>query len=172
MVNHRFAHDRCLIQRVQTLVPSKTEMRVKKFCRLPAKWEVTTFKWGCSSAGRAPALQAGGQEFDSPHLHQGRTEDERNDCRQDHRMGLQLRWLERTPDKREVGGSSPPRPTIDYGLLVKRSTHMPFTHTFMGSNPVQVTNFDNKSERTFILSKKIDHNRSLFDLFIVFLAKI
>ena len=28
-----------------------------------------TLKWGCSSAGRAPALQAGGQEFDSPHLH-------------------------------------------------------------------------------------------------------
>ena len=26
--------------------------------------------WGCSSAGRAPALQAGGQGFDSPHLHQ------------------------------------------------------------------------------------------------------
>ena len=26
--------------------------------------------WGCSSAGRAPALQAGGQEFDSPRLHQ------------------------------------------------------------------------------------------------------
>ena len=26
--------------------------------------------WGCSSAGRAPALQAGGQEFDPPHLHQ------------------------------------------------------------------------------------------------------
>ena len=25
---------------------------------------------GCSSAGRAPALQAGGQEFDPPHLHQ------------------------------------------------------------------------------------------------------
>ena len=29
---------------------------------------------GCSSAGRAPALQAGGQEFDSPHLHQFFTE--------------------------------------------------------------------------------------------------
>ena len=28
-------------------------------------------KWGCSSAGRAPALHAGGQEFDPPHLHQG-----------------------------------------------------------------------------------------------------
>ena len=35
-------------------------------------------------------------------------------------MGLQLSWLERTPDKREVGGSSPPRPTIlFYGPLVK-----------------------------------------------------
>ena len=28
--------------------------------------------WGRSSAGRAPALQAGGQEFDSPRLHQHR----------------------------------------------------------------------------------------------------
>ena len=26
-------------------------------------------KWGCSSVGRAPALQAGGQGFESPHLH-------------------------------------------------------------------------------------------------------
>ena len=26
--------------------------------------------WGCSSVGRAPALQAGGQGFESPHLHQ------------------------------------------------------------------------------------------------------
>ena len=31
--------------------------------------EASTKIWGCSSAGRAPALQAGGQEFDSPHLH-------------------------------------------------------------------------------------------------------
>ena len=29
-----------------------------------------TIQRGCSSAGRAPALQAGGQEFDPPHLHQ------------------------------------------------------------------------------------------------------
>ena len=29
---------------------------------------------GCSSAGRAPALHAGGQEFDPPHLHQGDVE--------------------------------------------------------------------------------------------------
>lgn len=26
-------------------------------------------KWGISSAGRAPALHAGGQEFESPILH-------------------------------------------------------------------------------------------------------
>ena len=35
-----------------------------------------TFIWGCSSAGRAPALQAGGRQFDSVHLHQIR-EDQR-----------------------------------------------------------------------------------------------
>ena len=28
--------------------------------------------WGCSSAGRAPALQAGGHGFESHHLHQKR----------------------------------------------------------------------------------------------------
>ena len=27
------------------------------------------FMWGCSSVGRAPALQAGGQEFESLRLH-------------------------------------------------------------------------------------------------------
>ena len=36
---------------------------------MPLQKEIN-FIWGCSSAGRAPALQAGGQEFDSPHLHQ------------------------------------------------------------------------------------------------------
>ena len=28
-------------------------------------------KWGCSSAGRAPALQAGGHRFEPVHLHHG-----------------------------------------------------------------------------------------------------
>ncbi len=28
----------------------------------------------------------------------------------DDTLGLQLSWLERTPDKREVGGSIPPKP--------------------------------------------------------------
>ena len=35
--------------------------------------------WGCSSVGRAPALQAGGQEFDSPHLHQSQFWEASND---------------------------------------------------------------------------------------------
>ena len=34
-------------------------------------------------------------------------------------MGPELSWLERTPDKREVDGSSPFRPTILIGPLVK-----------------------------------------------------
>ena len=33
-----------------------------------SRW-VPEFLWGCSSVGRAPALQAGGQEFESLHLH-------------------------------------------------------------------------------------------------------
>ena len=36
--------------------------------KVPAIWIAQ--QWGRSSAGRAPALQAGGQEFDSPRLHQ------------------------------------------------------------------------------------------------------
>ena len=28
------------------------------------------FRWGCSSVGRAPALQAGGHRFEPGHLHQ------------------------------------------------------------------------------------------------------
>ena len=36
------------------------------------KREEGTLIWGCSSAGRAPALQAGGHGFESHHLHQWR----------------------------------------------------------------------------------------------------
>ena len=32
-------------------------------------------KWGFSSAGRAPALHAGGQEFESPNLHHKKDDD-------------------------------------------------------------------------------------------------
>ena len=34
-----------------------------------SRWLPDSF-WGCSSVGRAPALQAGGQEFESLHLHE------------------------------------------------------------------------------------------------------
>ena len=39
--------------------------------RMTQSWlkEKEMYSWGRSSAGRAPALQAGGQEFDSPRLH-------------------------------------------------------------------------------------------------------
>ena len=50
-------------------------------------------------------MQAGGQEFDPPHLHQtGR---------------IAQVWLERTPDKREVDGSSPFVPTISFSFAEK-----------------------------------------------------
>ena len=51
----------CLILRVSSEEGNFTKAKGKN---VPCK------RWGCSSAGRAPALQAGGQEFDSPHLHQ------------------------------------------------------------------------------------------------------
>ena len=37
------------------------------------------FLWGCSSVGRAPALQAGGHEFESHHLHEGNEKREQRD---------------------------------------------------------------------------------------------
>ena len=32
-------------------------------------------------------------------------------------------WLERTPDKGEVGGSSPPRPTISQREVLSKKAH-------------------------------------------------
>ena len=40
----------------------------KSACILVNVARVTTQMWGFSSAGRAPALHAGGQEFESPNL--------------------------------------------------------------------------------------------------------
>ena len=37
--------------------------------------------WGCSSVGRAPALQAGGHRFDSVHLHHRPNDAQRRSCR-------------------------------------------------------------------------------------------
>ena len=46
-------------------------MTDQKSFKMELKELYLIIKWGCSSAGRAPALQAGGQGFDSLHLHQG-----------------------------------------------------------------------------------------------------
>ena len=37
-----------------------------------------THQWGCSSVGRAPALQAGGHGFESHHLHQSVSTDKQS----------------------------------------------------------------------------------------------
>ena len=44
--------------------PEKMVKYAKYLCTLQTK-----VLWGCSSAGRAPALQAGGHGFESHHLH-------------------------------------------------------------------------------------------------------
>ena len=67
--------------------------------------------WGVSSAGRAPALQAGGHRFDPGTLHQKKFLD----------MGQQLSWLEHTTDNREVDGSSPFWPTTSKKRLTEAS---------------------------------------------------
>ena len=38
-------------------------------------------KWGCSSVGRAPALQAGGHEFESRYLHENMSRADRDETR-------------------------------------------------------------------------------------------
>ena len=56
----------------------KTGLELSWLERTPDKREVggssplrpINIIWGYSSAGRAPALQAGGQQFDSAYLHQ------------------------------------------------------------------------------------------------------
>ena len=43
--------------------------KVSSWVRHCSALRILILKWGYSSAGRAPALQAGGQEFDPPYLH-------------------------------------------------------------------------------------------------------
>ncbi|KTD06090.1 hypothetical protein Lgra_2867 [Legionella gratiana] len=44
----------------------------ERVCATRSKIKDRSKNWGRSSAGRAPALHAGGQEFDPPRLHQFR----------------------------------------------------------------------------------------------------
>ena len=58
-------------------------------------------------------------------------------------MGLVAQfWLERTPDKREVDGSSPSRPTI-FGGVAQLGERLPCTQEVIGSIPFTSTSKDN-----------------------------
>ena len=62
------------------IILRSAKVKESSFCSILRMLETVSLKqhngvpspciWGCSSAGRAPALQAGGQEFDPPYLHQ------------------------------------------------------------------------------------------------------
>jgi hypothetical protein len=54
-------------------------------------------------------------------------------------------WLERTPDKREVGGSSPPRPTRrseGIGGVAQLGERLPCTQEVIGSIPFTSTRLE------------------------------
>ena len=48
-------------------------------------------------------------------------------------------WLERTPDKREVGGSIPTRPTTPIGGVAQLGEHLLCKQGVIGSNPFTST---------------------------------
>ena len=50
---------------------TKNKVRLDVVVRFPGTVGTIPL-WGCSSVGRAPALQAGGHGFESHHLHQRR----------------------------------------------------------------------------------------------------
>ena len=56
-------------------------------------------------------------------------------------LGLKLSWLERTPDKGEVGGSNPPRPTnlVQIGAIAQLGERLPCTQEVSGSIPLSST---------------------------------
>ena len=51
-------------------MPTQDRERIKPFPDPEKRRKQNPIKWGCSSVGRAPALQAGGHGFESHHLHQ------------------------------------------------------------------------------------------------------
>src|ERR1700733_15287012 len=53
--------------------------------------------------------------------------------------GLYLSWLERTPDKGEVGSSNLPRPTI-VGVVAQMGEHLLCKQGVIGSIPISSTN--------------------------------
>ena len=71
-------------------------------------------------------------------------------------MGRELSWLERTPDKREVVGSTPTRPTIArvwLGALAQLGERLLCKHQVIGSIPIGSTS----SQRTRRFSEAKSH---------------
>ena len=54
-------------------------------------------------------------------------------------------WLERTPDKREVDGSTPSRPTNRFGGVAQLGERLPCTQEVIGSNPFTSTTTKNRT---------------------------
>ncbi len=73
--------------------------------------------WGHSSAGRAPALQAGGQEFDPPWLHQV--------------FSLIAQLVEHSTVNRVVTGSSPVRGAIWRSVRVVEGARLEIVYTLI-----------------------------------------
>jgi hypothetical protein len=65
LLTFMFVH--CLILSVQHFVYQNNNVSKKHYC-YALSWRLV-FRWGYSSVGRAPALQAGGHEFESHYLH-------------------------------------------------------------------------------------------------------
>ena len=53
----------------QALLANEKGVKVYGFLDIHYRGDIHHKKWGCSSVGRAPASHAGGQGFNSPHLH-------------------------------------------------------------------------------------------------------
>ena len=77
-------------------------------------------KWGCSSAGRAPALQAGGHGFDSHHLHQaasrrGQARGNNAESEEAHALGRKRKALKLRCEAKEKGESERDTPKTYMG---------------------------------------------------------
>ena len=79
-LDHLLSKENCVGQTRGSAIGEGTEVVVQFSVRDSSLKEKRDPKnqWGCSSVGRAPALQAGGQEFESLHLHQDERSSEKD----------------------------------------------------------------------------------------------
>ena len=63
---------RATVREDSSVLTSRKEAKASFTRQIKGEETTNQLNWGCSSAGRAPALQAGGHGFESHHLHQGK----------------------------------------------------------------------------------------------------